>query len=270
MKFAYLCQKFQPNMKKIMDLRIVTNTRLGDKYVFMVLTPTDYQQLPAIEPGQFVNIAVPNSKTTFLRRPISVNRVSRDGRELHLLIRLAGDGTRALAELLPGDMLNVVLPLGNTFPMDGTKGKKVLLIGGGVGVAPLLYYGERLKADGAEPVFLLGARTADDLLLLGEFDAVAPTCLATEDGSLGVKGFVTDSPVMANTDFDMWVCCGPSPMMKAVAAKARQLGIDCYVSLENMMACGVGACLCCVEKTVRGNVCVCTNGPVFNINELTW
>lgn len=257
-------------MKKIMDLRIVSNTPLGDKYVLMVLTPTDYQKLPEIKPGQFVNIAVPNSKTTFLRRPISVNRVSADGRELHLLIRLAGDGTRALARLQPGGMLNVVLPLGNTFPLEDTEGKRILLIGGGVGVAPLLYYGERLKAKGAKPAFLLGARTVDDLLLLGEFNAVAPTCLATEDGSLGVKGFVTDSPVMANPDFDMWVCCGPGPMMKAVAKQARALGIDCYVSLENMMACGVGACLCCVEKTVRGNVCVCTNGPVFNINELTW
>lgn len=257
-------------MKKVMDLRVVSNVPMGDdRYTLMLLTPTGYHALPPIAPGQFVQVAVPNSKTTFLRRPISVNRVSRNGRELHLLIRKAGDGTRALAKCVPGDALSVVLPLGNSFPVENMRGRRVLLIGGGVGVAPLLYYGEFLKSAGAQPVFLLGARSAADLLLVGEFNSVAPTCLSTEDGSIGVRGFVTENPVL-ESDFDMWVVCGSAPMMKAIAAIARSRGVECYVSLENMMACGVGACLCCVEKTVRGNVCVCTNGPVFNIEELTW
>lgn len=252
-----------------MDFRVVENTPLGDNYARIIVTPTGYRTLPTIGPGQFVQIAVPNSKTTFLRRPISVNYVSSDHRELHLLIRKAGDGTHALCALAVGDLVNILLPLGNGFPLEEMRGRRVLLIGGGVGVAPLLYYGERLKEIGAQPVFLLGARSARDILLGGEFNAMAPTCLSTEDGSLGVRGFVTDNPVL-NADFDVWAVCGPAPMMKAVAARARQRDIECYVSLENMMACGLGACLCCVEKTVRGNVCVCTNGPVFNINELTW
>ncbi|MDE6062764.1 MAG: dihydroorotate dehydrogenase electron transfer subunit, partial [Duncaniella sp.] len=93
--------------------------------------------------------------------------------------------------------------------------------------------------------------------------------VCTEDGSEGVKGFVTAHPCLEEEYF-RYYCCGPAPMMKAVAAVARRNGTDCEVSLENMMACGLGACLCCVEKTVKGNVCVCTEGPVFNINELTW
>lgn len=256
-------------MKTIMDFRVVENTPIGDNYARIIVTPTGYRLLPAIEPGQFVQIAVPNSKTTFLRRPISVNYVSRNNRELHLLIRKAGEGTRALCALAVGDMVNILMPLGNGFPLEDMRGRRILLIGGGVGVAPLLYYGKCLKTIGAQPAFLLGARSSRDLLLASEFNATAPTCLSTEDGSLGVPGFVTDNPVL-NTDFDVWAVCGPAPMMKAVAAIAHKRNIECYVSLENMMACGLGACLCCVEKTVRGNVCVCTNGPVFNINELTW
>lgn len=252
-----------------MDLRVISNFELGDLYNLLVVSPPDFQQLPEIDPGQFVQIAVPDSKTTFLRRPISVNKVTHDRRELHLLIRKAGDGTRRLCQSKPGDILNILLPLGNGFPVDTMSGKRVLLIGGGVGVAPLLYYGEQLKLAGADPVFLLGAKSARDLLLLGSFHAVAPVCLSTEDGSAGAKGFVTQNPAL-NVPFDAWAVCGPAPMMKAVAAMAREREVECYVSLENMMACGLGACLCCVEKTVKGNVCVCTHGPVFNINQLTW
>lgn len=256
-------------MKQIMDLRVLSNTSMGnDRYSLMVLTPVDFATLPQIRPGQFVQVNVPDSKTTFLRRPISVCRVSHNNRELTLLIRRAGAGTEALCSMRPGSVLNVVLPLGNGFPTDFNAGQRVLLIGGGVGVAPLLYYGEYLKAKGVEPVFLLGARSDNDLLLGGEFNAVGSTCISTEDGSLGVKGFVTVNPVL-NGQFDAWAVCGPAPMMKAIAAIARQKGVDCYVSLENKMACGLGACLCCVEKTTSGNVQVCTHGPVFNINDLT-
>jgi dihydroorotate dehydrogenase electron transfer subunit len=170
----------------------------------------------------------------------------------------------------PGDIINVLLPLGNTFPINQVSGKKLLLIGGGVGVAPLLYYGYYLKnVCNAEVEFLLGARTQEDLLLMDEFKAVGTVHTTTEDGSFGTKGFVTNHNALSD-NFDMWCVCGPAPMMKAVAAQAKKQNIECYVSLENMMACGLGACLCCVEKTVKGNVCVCTEGPIFNINQLTW
>ena len=145
-----------------------------------------------------------------------------------------------------------------------------MLIGGGVGVAPLLYFGEILKKEGIEVNFLLGARSANDLLELDEFKKRGNVYLSTEDGSEGEKGFVTTHSVLSQK-WDSISCCGPMPMMKAVAKYAVENGVDCEVSLENVMACGVGACLCCVEDTHdHGNVCVCKEGPVFNIKRLKW
>jgi dihydroorotate dehydrogenase electron transfer subunit len=256
--------------KALIDMKVVSCQKLGERYVLMSLTPNDGNTLPEILPGQFVQVKVDNSASTFLRRPISVNFVDTDKNELSLLIRLAGEGTKTLAAASVGDIINMLLPLGNTFPIQNMDGKKVLLIGGGVGVAPLLYYGYYLKNTcNANVEFLLGARTQEDLLMLNEFKSIAPVHCTTEDGSFGTKGFVTNHAAMAE-HADAWCVCGPAPMMKAVAAQAKQSGTDCFVSLENMMACGLGACLCCVEKTVKGNVCVCTEGPVFNINQLTW
>ena len=147
---------------------------------------------------------------------------------------------------------------------------KALLVGGGVGVAPLLYLGAQMKEQGVEPTFLLGARTANDLLMLDEFKKYGRVCVTTEDGSEGEKGFVTNHSLLQQEHFDMIYTCGPTPMMKAVARYAKEKGIACEASLENLMACGLGACLCCVEKTTEGNLCVCKDGPVFNINRLLW
>ena len=119
------------------------------------------------------------------------------------------------------------------------------------------------------PQFLIGARSAKDVLQLEEFEKIGKVYVSTEDGTMGEKGLVTTNAVLASK-IDKIYCCGPAPMMKAIAKVAKENAIDCEVSLENMMACGLGACLCCVENTVKGNVCVCTEGPVFNINELTW
>jgi dihydroorotate dehydrogenase electron transfer subunit len=174
-----------------------------------------------------------------------------------------------MASLKAGDVMNCVLPLGNGFT-PARSGEKVLLIGGGVGVAPLLYMGAQMQQAGVEPTFLLGARTAGDLLLLDEFKRYGRVYVTTEDGSAGEKGFVTNHSLLGQETFDRISCCGPTPMMKAVARLAREKGIACEVSLENLMACGVGACLCCVEKTTQGNLCVCKDGPVFNIEQLLW
>ena len=257
-------------MKAILNLRVDRNIPVGEGCGALILAAENGMTLPEVKPGQFVNVEIPGVKDVFLRRPISICDVSDGGRKWTLMIRNAGKGTNRLLQLETGATLNIVGPLGNGFPMENVSGRKHLLIGGGVGVAPLLYYGKRLVAEGAEVVFLLGARSVAHLYMPGAFNEVAPTCIATEDGSAGIKGFVTDNVVMNSDSFDSWSVCGPAPMMKAVAAMAKKRGVDCNVSLENMMACGLGACLCCVEKTVRGNVCVCTNGPVFNLNELTW
>lgn len=243
-----------------------------------LLKLTSHHILPEMYPGQFVQIWTKNSPTTFLRRPISIHYVDRKKNELWLLIQKAGDGTRSITQCRADDRLNLLLPLGKGFTVSRqsvtatiTAGKpKLLLIGGGVGVAPLLFWGAYLKDDGFEPHFLLGARTKDELLQLEHFRKYGTVYTTTEDGSHGEKGFVTHHSILNNVRFDHLYTCGPKPMMKAVAEYAFSSSIPCEVSLENTMACGIGACLCCVEDTREGNVCVCTEGPVFNIDKLKW
>lgn len=256
-------------MKKyILDLTVNSVEALSDKHVLIKLT--DDKPLPEMLPGQFVEVRVDNSPSTFLRRPISINNVDYGHNELWLLVAAVGDGTRQLQKLQKGDRLNCVLPLGNSFTMPTDSTQKVLLVGGGVGVAPLLYFGKLIKAMGGEPTFLLGARSAKDVLERELFEQVGRVLITTEDGSEGEKGFVTNHSVLAQEHFDRISTCGPKPMMMAVARYAFKNDIECEVSLENKMACGVGACLCCVEKTVEGNKCVCKEGPVMNIKKLTW
>lgn len=254
-----------------MDFRVARNVRLHECYALLVLEPLDEgREIPECRPGQFVQVEA-HTPGVMLRRPISINRVDREGRQLWLLVRKAGRATARMVSLAEGERLNLLLPLGNgfTIPADGDVQKRLLLVGGGVGVAPLLQLGYELKERGYRPEFLLGARTDADLLELDLFESIGPVHISTDDGSRGTPGVVTLNPVLRE-EIDCIYCCGPAPMMKAVAAVARERGIDCEVSLENMMACGLGACLCCVEPTVKGNLCVCTEGPVFNINELLW
>lgn len=256
-------------MKKyILDLEVASIEHLNKKNVLLKLSSS--APLPDILPGQFVEVRVDDSPSTFLRRPISVNFVDRATNRLWLLVATVGDGTRRLAQLRVGDALNCVLPLGNSFTMPTLPEQKILLVGGGVGVAPLLYFGKLICDFGAEPTFLLGARSAEDLLEVDEFRKYGRVFMTTEDGTCGEQGFVTNHSILQTESFDQISTCGPKPMMMAVARFAHANGIACEVSLENKMACGVGACLCCVEKTTEGNVCVCKEGPVLNIKKLLW
>lgn len=262
-------------MKKYcLNLRVASAEHLTDHHVLLKLTNDD--ALPEMYPGQFVEVRIDHSPSTFLRRPISINFVDLKRNELWLLVAAIGEGTRQLYQLKRGDTVNCLLPLGNGFTMPSAHDhvespvRKVLLVGGGVGVAPLLWQGQKLKDSGFEPVFLLGARTAKDLLELEFFKKVGPVYITTEDDSAGEKGFVTNHTILHREQFDLIQTCGPKPMMKAVAAYAREKQTACEASLENMMACGLGACLCCVEKTTEGNLRVCQDGPVFDINKLLW
>ena len=255
-------------MKKYcLNLRVASADHLTDHHVLLKLTNDD--ALPEMFPGQFVEVRVDNSPSTFLRRPISINFVDYEKNEMWLLVAAIGEGTKHLSQLKAGEMLNCVLPLGNGFTMPQSAAQRVLLVGGGVGVAPLLYMGAEMKRKGFEPTFLLGARSAKDLLEIDLFEKYGRVCITTEDASKGEQGFVTNHSVL-NEKFDMIATCGPKPMMKAVAQYAHKAGIECEASLENMMACGLGACLCCVEKTTEGNICVCKEGPVLNIKKLLW
>ena len=271
-------QIFMSENKKVQqDLIVADVKRLNDRYVLLRLTADE--ALPTMHPGQFVQVRVDGSPVTFLRRPISICYYSGQTNELWLLVACVGEGTRRLAQLQQGQRLNCLLPLGHGFTLPSPSAvvgePRLLLVGGGVGVAPLHFLGAEQRQLGANVTFLLGARSKTDLLLLDQFSLYGRVLVTTEDGSMGESGFVTQHSVLQKEHFDFVQCCGPTPMMKAVARYARQSGTPCEVSLENLMACGLGACLCCVEKVAGGpdgfdNVCVCKEGPVFNINRLLW
>ena len=188
-------------MKKyILDLTVSSVERVNEKYVLIRLT--DSAPLPEMMPGQFVEVRVDESPTTFLRRPISINHVDYEKNELWLLVATIGDGTRRLGRLHEGDVLNCVLPLGNGFTMPTSPSEQMLLVGGGVGVAPLLYFGERIKAMGGKPTFLLGARSAKDLLEMDLFRAVGDVYVTTEDGNEGGQGIVTNHSILSKRKFN--------------------------------------------------------------------
>ena len=253
--------------KRIESLRIVENKRLNKDLFTLELTSPG--RIPEMKPGQFVQVKIEGSSETFLRRPFSIHDVNYPQNTFKLLIQIAGKGTETLSRLVKGDILNIIYPLGNSFTLPG-NGQKVLLVGGGCGVAPLLFLGRYLKLNGFAPDILLGFRSSERIIEYDEYSEIGKVFITTEDGSQGIKGLVTDHPVMSESGYDVIYCCGPESMMKSVAEYCRENKIKCEVSLENLMGCGIGACLCCIIDTVRGNLCTCTDGPVFNINELRW
>lgn len=259
--------------KYLLDLRVVSNECLQGRYSLLKLT-SDSDQLPEMDPGQFVEIRVDDSPGTLLRRPISIHNIDRERNELWLLVLPIGDGTRRMARYKSGDVVNILLPLGNGFTVPRampSDAKNYLLVGGGVGAAPMLYLGKALRESGFTPTFLIGARSADGIAQREAYAAYGDVYVSTEDGSMGERGFVTDHSIWKRASFEHIYSCGPKPMMMAVAKQARRTETPCEVSLENMMGCGIGACLCCVEDTTdAGRVCTCTEGPVFNIDRLTW
>lgn len=255
-------------MKKyLVDLTVKNVCRLNKACV--LLSMTDDKPLPDCRPGQFAELRIDETPSVMLRRPISIHSFDKANNEIEFLVQVVGDGTRWLASLKNGDSVNVLLPLGNGFTLPEDNGKRVLLVGGGVGSAPLYGLAQELKHRGVDFAILIGARSANDLYRRSEFEALGRVEYTTEDGSLGQKGYVANHTLL-NEKFDYIYTCGPKPMMMAVARYAREKAIPCEASLENKMACGLGACLCCVEDTAAGHKCVCTDGPVFSIDELKW
>ena len=256
-------------MRKICeDFLVQATEQLSDRHWLMRLRSSS--ALPEMHPGQFVQVHIDDSPSTYLRRPISINMVDYERNEILLLVAAIGEGTCHLVRKKPGEKVNCLLPLGNSFIMPRSTDERCLLVGGGVGIAPMLFLGKRLVELGVRPSFLLGARTADELLEKEMFNELGDLYLTTEDGSEGEKGYVTNHSILKEKRFDRIATCGPKPMMMSVARYAKQNDIECEVSLENDMACGLGACLCCVEDTTDGHICVCTEGPVLNIKKLLW
>ena len=255
--------------KTVQDLLLIENRQLNhDNFLLKLKAEIP---LSGILPGQFVNVEVKNSSEIFLRRPFSVLDVDYATNTLSLLIKILGRGSKTLTQSRVGDYLSVIFPLGKAFSMPAGN-ERVLLIGGGSGVAPMLFLAKTCGLKPEQLHVLLGARTKDDHIDVQDYLQFGHFYYTSEDGSLGEKGYVTDHPVFTENlkQFDRIYTCGPDSMMKAIAKVAYIQGVSCEVSLENLMACGFGVCLCCVEDTKEGHKCVCTDGPVFNINDLKW
>lgn len=215
-------------------------------------------------PGQFVNIAIPGK---FLRRPISVSRYFTREKGLHLLYNIAGEGTEILSKLKPGFELDILVGLGNGFSLPENISHPILL-GGGIGSAPLLQLGYDLMANGVKPQVVIGYNNIKESFGIEKDlrDMGIVTYVATVDGSAGTKGFVTDVIEEKGLKFDYFYGCGPMPMLKAIS----QLPTEGELSLECRMGCGFGACMCCALETTKGAKRICKEGPVFKKSELIW
>ena len=212
-------------------------------------------------PGQFVDLALPGF---FLRRPISICDYDADG--LTIIYKVVGKGTAALSRLAPGAELDALSGLGNGFDTQ-KSGESPLLIGGGVGVPPLYALAKRLLAEGKCPTAILGFNKADEVFYAGEFENLGVrTIVCTADGSVGVRGFVTDA-IATLSGYSFYYACGPEPMLRAVHALCP---CDGQLSFEERMGCGFGACMGCSCKTKYGNKRICKDGPVLDKEEIVW
>jgi len=219
--------------------------------------------------GQFVHILC-GEKT--LRRPISICEINKQSGTIRIVFEIRGEGTFWLSQRKEGDVIDILGPLGNGFPTDIKK--KVLLIGGGIGVPPLLECSKNFSSDSSA---ILGFKSEKKSILIECFEEYCrKVFVATEDGTLGAKGYVTDilNDLLNYESFDMICACGPVPMLKTISEVAHKNSIECFVSMEERMACGIGACLACACKTIKdgkeGYAHVCKNGPVFNAEEVVW
>lgn len=222
------------------------------------------------KPGQFISV-YSNDKSRVLPRPISICEIDREKGTLRIVYRVVGKGTEEFSKAEAGDSFEILGPLGNGFPIEEAKGKKVLMIGGGIGVPPMLQTAKEIEG---EAIIVSGYRN-QDLFLKEELELAGTLFIATEDGSVGTKGNVVDAIRENQIEADMMFACGPKPMLRALKNYALEKGIPCWISMEEKMACGVGACLACVcqSKDVDShshvhNKRICKDGPVFLSTEV--
>lgn len=256
-------------MAKVKEIALVASQkRLADD-VFSMWIETKTMTAQAV-PGQFISVYSKDG-SRLLPRPISICETDKEKGLLRIVYRIAGAGTEEFASYKAGDTADVFGPLGNGFPIEaGGKGKKALLIGGGIGIPPMLELAKHLEC---EKQMVLGYR--DVLFLNEEFLPYGEVFVATEDGSAGTKGNVLNAVRDWGLAGDVIFACGPTPMLRALKAYAAQNHIECYLSLEEKMACGVGACLACTCKSVEiddhslvHNKRICKDGPVFKAEEV--
>ena len=259
--------------KKKISAKVISQSSIAEGIMDLRLK-TDLSE--DANPGQFIGI-YPKNRSTLLPRPISICGYDREEGSLRIVYRIAGSGTAEFALYGAGDSVDILGVLGNGFPLDKAYGKRVLIIGGGIGVPPLLGLAKELK-EGEKAVkeisMVMGYRNSETFLS-DEFRNCGNLYIATEDGSVGTKGNVIDACKENGIEADVIFACGPMPMLRGVAAFAKEISAKAYISLEERMACGVGACLGCICKTKNidehshvKNARICTDGPVFDADEL--
>lgn len=267
-----------------MKCAILSNVFLKERRLLLELAvPAAFK---AASPGQFLHVRIEDSCDPLLRRPLSIHDVVPHSKKSGLIVRIlyevVGKGTKLLSEKKPFSEVDCLGPLGHGFDLAGLEEKKVFIVAGGMGVAPLFFLakklieGRREKGEGRKIIVLIGARTKNDVLREKEFkDLGCDVHVATEDGSKGFKGRVTEllKEILreAKGEDRKAICsCGPKNMLAAISDIARQKKMPAQVSLEEFMGCGLGACLGCVIRTTSGYQRICHDGPVFDALEVIW
>lgn len=251
--------------KKQVMAEIIRHTSLSDGIFDMTLKAEEIAK--EAKAGQFISVYL-NNKSKILPRPISICGIDKEAGTLRIVYRTVGDGTKELSDYKEGETVKILGPLGNGFTQ---KDKKAILIGGGIGIPPML---ELMKQLDCEKTAVLGYRDSD-MFLKDEFEAVGDVVISTEDGSYGTKGNVIDAIKEQGVEGSIIYACGPTPMLRGIKAYAEEMGIEAQISMEERMACGIGACLACVCKSKDvdfhshvHNKRVCKDGPVFDAREV--
>lgn len=250
---------------------LLSNAQVGPRLWVMVLQSPEIAA--SILPGQFVHMKIPGMEAHVLRRPFSVYAADKTAGNLDILYQEVGFGSAHMTTLVEGATLELIGPVGSRWEQRESA-SRALLVGGGVGAAPLYMYCEELHLSGVHVDMVLGAATKDALVTKDRYTnllGTEPAC-ATDDGSYGHSGFCTAlvESALVEHSYDFVACCGPEPLMKIVAACAASAQVPCQVSMEKRMACGVGACLSCVVDTVHGKKRACVDGPIFDAQEVVW
>lgn len=251
-------------------MEIVRQSEIADEIFELTLKGRMVEEMDC--PGQFVHIKISQGLDPLLRRPISISHIDKHAGEFTMIYRREGIGTKLLSLKKEGEAIDVLGPLGKGFPVEETPSQgKALLVGGGIGVPPLYELSKQLVARGVEVIHVLGFQTKTAVFYEEKFQKLGETFIATVDGTHGYQGFVTDVLEKNSIGFDTLYSCGPTPMLKALEQRFR--GRNVFLSLEERMGCGVGACFACVchlqdDPTGTAYRKVCSDGPVFRAGEV--
>lgn len=248
---------------------VLSNECIGPRLYKITLDSPEMAD--AVLPGQFIHMLIPGYQAHILRRPFSVYSASSEDGTIEVIYQTVGRGTSFMTSLVEGDECSIIGSMGYGWvPVDG----KLLIVGGGVGAAPLFLFARDLAEAGHPFEVVLGAQTEDMLVTRADYAGLLghDPIVATDDGSAGFHGFATE-PVreqLSTGEYTGVFCCGPEPLMRSVAGLAADADVPCWVSMEKRMACGIGACLSCVVETVDGKKRSCVDGPVFNAKDVVW